>query len=304
MIMKKPHFLSSTIWQKFQDQLKRATFFLEEDDFQALAILENDRIKKIYCPYGPFIKKPNGFKTADQNLTKIAKEQKAIMIRVEPTGDIKTEDLENLGYHKVKSVQPELTLIIDLTPTEEEILAQMNTSSRRYYRKGFRQNLEFAQSNDQADLEVFLELLKQVSINNKAHLHKSDYLRKQFKSLSANNAAKLFVVRLDGEVIAGSIAYDYNGVRHYGHAAADYQHRKLNAGIFLAANMILDAKKQGFKQFDFWGITDSEDSNHPWFGFTKFKRSFGGKERRYLGTWEKPVNKPVYNIINLIKKLR
>ena len=41
--------------------------------------------------------------------------------------------------------------------------------------------------------------------------------------------------------------------------------------------MIIDAKHNGRKKFDFWGVTTSEDPNHPWYGFTKFKKSFGGE---------------------------
>ncbi len=298
------NFLSSKAWEKFQQKLDKQTFTKITDDFHLLAVLEEKGIRKIYCPYSPDIKNDQGMIEADKYLHQLAEDHKSVMVRIEPTGQITAEQLQKLGYKKVKSVQPELTWLIDLSGSEEQILENMNTSSRRYYRKGFRQNLEFSQSDDPADFEKFLELLRQVADKNKANLHHDDYLKKQFEILSKDGTAKLFVVRLEGQVIAASVAYDYQKTRHYAHAAADYRHRKLNAGVFLAANMILDAHKNGFTTFDFWGITDSDDPNHPWYGFTKFKKSFGGREHRYLGTWEKPVNKLLYKTTSLLKKLR
>ena len=105
-------------------------------------------------------------------------------------------------------------------------------------------------------------------------------------------ALHCFVVRLEGRVIAGALVYDDQTTRYYAHAGADYQHRKLNAGVALLSEMIFEAKERGLEQFDFYGITDSDDPHHPWAGFTAFKKSFGGQERRSLGTWQK-VTRPL-----------
>jgi lipid II:glycine glycyltransferase (peptidoglycan interpeptide bridge formation enzyme) len=73
------------------------------------------------------------------------------------------------------------------------------------------------------------------------------------------------------------------------------------AGTIILIQMILDAKIKGLKYYDFWGITTSEDKNHPWYGFTQYKKSFGGFERDYSGTYDLPLNKAKYS---LYKKLR
>jgi lipid II:glycine glycyltransferase (peptidoglycan interpeptide bridge formation enzyme) len=59
--------------------------------------------------------------------------------------------------------------------------------------------------------------------------------------------------------------------------------------------MIFDAKKQGQSRFDFVGVAPVGVENHPWEGFTKFKRSFGGQYKFYLGTWELPTH-PLYRL--------
>ena len=72
----------------------------------------------------------------------------------------------------------------------------------------------------------------------------------------------------------------------------------------LLSEMIFEAKERGLERFDFYGITDNDDPHHPWAGFTAFKKSFGGQERRYLGTWQK-VNRPLlYRLYQFLRQLR
>ncbi len=302
--MNKIHFLSSSHWQNFQDSLGRKTFLEDNQDYHFLAILESEKIKKIYCPYSPFVKSKKGLEEADKKLTEIAKENKAILVRIEPIGDIKPEDLKKLGYKKVKAIQPELTWLIDLSQTEEEIVGQMKKNNRGRYRNAYKKGLSFHQTTDLDDLEKIIELINGISEKNKVKLHKADYLRQQAKILLKEDIMKMFVVKLEDKIIGGTLVLDYNGTRYHTQSAADPEFHKTGANTFLKASTIIDAKRQGLGYFDFWGITDSEDPKHPWYGFSQFKKSFGGQESRYLGTWEKPINKTLYTGLNVAKKIK
>ena len=108
-------------------------------------------------------------------------------------------------------------------------------------------------------------------------------------------AAALYVARLDGEPIGASLVYDSDDTRTYAHAAMDFEHRRLSAGIPLVVRMVLDAKQKGLSRFDLFG-TAPEDAgpDHPWHGFTKFKKSFGGRPDSYPGTWDLPLCRGMY----------
>ena len=67
--------------------------------------------------------------------------------------------------------------------------------------------------------------------------------------------------------------------------------------------MILDAKAHGFKQFNFWGVTPNDDPSDPWYGFSQFKKAYGGRLDEQLGTWEKPLNSVKYKIYDTKRKL-
>ena len=105
-------------------------------------------------------------------------------------------------------------------------------------------------------------------------------------------AATLFIAELHGGPIAAALAYDSADTRTYAHAALDDTHRKLSAGIPLLVTLMADAQEKGLKHVDLWGVAPADQPDHKWAGFTAFKKSFGGREIAYPGTWDLPVNGP------------
>ncbi len=75
------------------------------------------------------------------------------------------------------------------------------------------------------------------------------------------------------------------------------------APTLLAWEAIKLGKKLGLKQFDLWGALGPTDSpNHPWQGFTRFKRGLGGELVEYLGTFDLILNRPIYYSFSLIDR--
>lgn len=299
------HFLNSQAWAEFRQSLGEQTRHREADQWSYLGLIQSTGgFKKFYCPYSPVIYQADGLAELMVDLEVEAKKANAMVTQIEPLGAIAVTDLISYGYEKVKSIQPELTWILDLTQDTEQILADMTASNRNIYRNYHKKGLEFSQTESMADVEVVLDLIAAVAKHNQVHLHASSYLRAQAEILMKRGAMCCFVMRLDGQIVAGALVYDDQSTRYYAHAAADYEHRKLNPGTALLAELIFEAKERGLKWFDFYGITDSDDPNHPWAGFTKFKKSFGGQVKHYLGTWQK-VNRPLlYRLYQLLRKLR
>lgn len=299
------HFLNSRAWAEFRQALGEQTRHREADQWSYLGLIQTTGgFKKFYCPYSPVVYQAEGLAELMADIDTEAKKAHAMVTQIEPLGAITADDLANYGYTKIKSIQPELTWVLDLTQEREQILAGMASSNRNIYRNYHKKGLEFAQTESMDDVDTVLRLIEAVAKHNQAHLHQASYLRRQAEVLMASGAMRCFVVRLEGQVIAGALVYDDQTTRYYAHAAADYEHRKLKAGVVLLSEMILEAKERGLEWFDFYGITDSADPNHPWAGFTAFKKGFGGQEKRYLGTWQK-VNRPLlYRLYCLLRGLR
>jgi lipid II:glycine glycyltransferase (peptidoglycan interpeptide bridge formation enzyme) len=52
-----------------------------------------------------------------------------------------------------------------------------------------------------------------------------------------------------------------------------------------------------------FGVSPANQPNHRWAGFSKFKRSFGGYEVAYGGTWEKPIKQVRYSALKFARKI-
>jgi FemAB family len=82
---------------------------------------------------------------------------------------------------------------------------------------------------------------------------------------------------------------------------------KNNFTAIMLHTLIEEGLKQGIRAFDFWGVSDPDKAGHPWAGFSKFKRSFGGLDLSFLEgydiplTWKYKITK-AYDIVQKIKR--
>lgn len=108
----------------------------------------------------------------------------------------------------------------------------------------------------------------------------------------------------DGEIIAASLFFDYQGTRFYMQSAANLDFKHLPATVALLSHAIFTAKEDGLKTLDFWGIAPEDaDASHPWYGFTEFKKSFGGYEKIYAGTFDYLIDPKKYHLYSVLRKI-
>lgn len=304
------HFLQSPAWQRFQKSLGRTTFHQTGEGWEYLAILEHGTgNSRLYCPYGPYAENQKAFEEALDSLISLGKQRGATFVRVEPTTVDFCAYLEPQRWHKVtyQSLNPEHTRIIDLTKPEEEIIAEMAQPVRNVYRNYGKKNIHVKKSHNPEDINIFLDLIHQVSSRTGMKPHSDEYFRKQATALLPSEDATLWIAEHDSAPIATALMYDSPTTRYYAHAAASSlpEHRKLNASTALLAEAIIDAKRFSREKFDLYGISpDNNPSHKNWVGFTKFKRTFGGYDETFCGAWEFPLNKPAYYIYRAYQQLR
>ena len=294
------HFLQTPAWQKFQEDEGRKVFREKSEKFEYMAILRHTKLGNyLFVPYGPALKDKKALKPALESLKKLAAEQNAIFIRIEPTLPFTEAEMTKNGLKKSHHIEPQHTWVLDLTQSEEDILAGMESRKVRYYRNYEKKGMTIRTSHNPKDMKILFKLLSEVSENDNFQTFDEKYLENQLK----HDFATLYIVDYEDTPIAAALMYDTDDTCYYAHTGADYEHRKLNAGIVLLVKMIIDAKHNGRKKFDFWGVTTSEDPNHPWYGFTKFKKSFGGELVTYAGTWDLVINPLKYNAYKMLRPI-
>jgi len=298
-------FLQSWEWGEFQKSVGRKTFYLKGDGWQTLVVKHVLPLRKsyLYCPRGPVIlsgtKDLSRMRDFLNEITKLAKKEKAIFVRVEPTGDIEEDDLRKLGFIKAqKDVQPKKTLILDLNLNEDELLGRMHEKTR--YNIGLAQrkgvSVRKAEYNEK-DFEEFWNLLNQTVQRQKIAIFEKEYYRKQLQNSSDKFKNLIFIAQYQGKIIAANLVNVFGNTMTYTHGGSDNQYRALMAPHLLQWEQIREAKNRACKAYDFWGIDEIN-----WPGITRFKKGFGGQEVQYIGTFDLILKQAWYSAYILAKR--
>ncbi|GAB3538132.1 hypothetical protein GCM10027403_23760 [Arthrobacter tecti] len=301
--------LQSALWAEFQRVLGKKVHEESGDGWTFLAVLESTVLGRyLYCPHGPLAQDEAGFEQAVAALSRCAKAEGAYFVRLEPGhGGVETSQrsLTAAGLRKAPTdIQPQRTWMLDLMQDEKALLAGMRPTSRNLHRNIHKKGVTFDTSTDPDNISILLGFLHEVSDRAGFRPQSDTYLELAAKTLMPSGAAKLFIARLDGQPIAAALSYETGTTRAYAHAAASDEHRRLNAAIPLLVTMILDAKASGLTHFDMWGVSPEDEPEHPWAGFSRFKRSFGGFEVAYPGSWDLPVRHGMYRAYVLARLAR
>lgn len=191
--------------------------------------------------------------------------------------------------------QPLRTLMIDLNPSEEQILEQMKPKGRYNIKVAQRYGVEIPQTDPREGLKDFLKLYAQTRKRDLFEGKDSAYFERLIYVLSQTNNAKFFFAKFNNQILSGALVLFWGDIATFLFGASSNLHRETMASYLLHWEIIKEAKKKGCKLYDFYGISpDENDLNHPWQGFTNFKKKFGGLEIRYIGAYDFIYNQKLY----------
>ncbi len=233
---------------------------------------------------GSFIKIQRPEKIPFSQIEKLAKKYQAFCLKIEPQNHKDIKKLKKHGYKEDKSpYAPPKTLQIDLTLSQEKILAQMKKDARYSIRKAQRNQLQLIK----VPLRTFHQAWKKYNYR-RLWIPSLKWL-KALKNSFKNDFFQLTAKNTKSEpILAGIILLKHDKITYYYYAFSSKEGQKLFAPYLLVWEGIKLAKNQGCQIFDFEGIEDPRfKSTKSWHGFTHFKKSFGGKEIEYPGSFTK-----------------
>jgi len=312
-------FLQSFEWGGFQKAVGRKVFryaVLERGKILAVSSAVEHKLplglKYWYLPRGPIIAGAEG---AEQSAVldfflkylKIeAKAEGAIFVRMDPAAEKSEREIwDKLDLKNVAgSVQPKDTLVLDLEKSEEELLSEMKPKTRYNIRLAEKKSVEvFWKGLDENNFEEFWKLIGETSARDGIVSHNKDYYRKMLETLGERGDLKcrLYFAKYEDLYIAANIVLLFGDYAVYLHGASSNSFRNLMAPYLLQWRQIRDAKSAAAATYDFWGIT-VEGENPKWAGITRFKKGFGGREVSYVGVYDLPVNKFLYEMYVRFRK--
>lgn len=238
-----------------------------------------------------------------------AKSENVLFVRIEPREIEKkaTKELVSVLGTSLLSGQksPKATQILDISKTEDEILAQMKPKTRYNIRLSAKKGITIRQSTDPKDVDVFYDFLLATASKDKGYApHEKEYYKKMVEILGPKEIVKLFIAKYNSQALSGILVSFCGDVATYLHGGSSSEHRELMAPHACQWEAIKYAKSKGCMLYDFWGVAETDDPNDPWSGITKFKSGFGGEKVIFPGSFDIPINKSLYYALTGAAKIK
>jgi peptidoglycan pentaglycine glycine transferase (the first glycine) len=259
-----------------------------------------------YVPRGPVV--AAGGEEAGRALLpalhRVARSCGAITLKVEPGSDDSPEVSrwwQTRGFHpSAQTVQPRSTIVVDLQPDEEAILAQMNSKTRYAIRTAMKREVTVRRGSA-ADARVFVDLLQETSERQSFGVHAPDYYQAAFQLFAPAGRAALLLAYYQDQPLAGVMALAFGRQAIYMFGASSERERARMPNQLLQWEAMRWAKAQGCRVYEMWGASsDAPGEGDPLQGVHRFKEGFGGRFVRRVGAWDYPLSGPLYQAYTAI----
>jgi len=224
----------------------------------------------------------------------------------ESNGFLKNNEVLNSLVKSAVDIQPPSTVILDLSPSEDEILKGMKSKTRYNIRLSERKGVTVKQYGAEA-LDEWYEIYKETALRDKITLHNKDYYKKLFalsEELKDSPDLRIYMAEVEGENIAGIITSFYSSTAIYLYGASKNTRRETMPAYLLQWKAMMDAKNEGCKSYDFFGIPPADDPSHPMHGLYRFKTGFGGRIVHRVGCYDYRINKFLYFVLRAAENIR
>ncbi len=240
-------------------------------------------------------------------IKEIGDKEKAIFYRIDPP--LKSYP-KIKGFLSAHGFQPEHTLILDLEMSEEDLLHQMKQKGRYNIRLAEKKGVSVRTSDPKdlgqflKDVDAYYSMLQETTERDGFSGHERIVYQNMVETLAGHNYASFYIAEYQGEILAAAIVTKYKDTETYYYGVSGNHKRNLMAPYLLQWQAIKDAKKAGYKYYDFLGIAPDNAKNHPWEGVTSFKTKFGGQRLSYAPAREYALKPLLYWAFRLLKFLK
>lgn len=257
-----------------------------------------------YLPKGPL---PD--ETMVKALFDVGRKRNAAFIKIEPLQQASGQanhKLLSLGLiPSKKSLFTKYNFLIDLTKSEEELLAAMHPKTRYNIGIAQKKGVEVYESTKQEDFAIYLKLYFETTKRQKYFGHTPTYHRRLWEILMPAKMARVLIAKYQGKLLVAWMLFNFGDTLYYPYGGSSTENREVMASNLVAWEAIRLGKNMGLRVFDMWGALglDAKESD-PWYGFHRFKAGYGPMHVEYVGTYDLVLKPSLYNILNVADKLR
>lgn len=206
-------------------------------------------------------------------------------------------------------VQPPDTVLLDLSPSEDQLLAAMKPKWRYNIKLASKKGVEVARLSGAAALEAlpaFYALYRETGERDRIALHPESYYRRLFElgAEAPGFRLSLWTARHEGSLLAAIVTLFRGEEAVYLYGASSNEKRNLMPAYALQWAAIRAAKAEGARVYDFFGIPPTGEPGHPMEGLYRFKTGFGGEIAHRAGSWDFPLKPLAYDLFGLAERAR
>jgi peptidoglycan pentaglycine glycine transferase (the first glycine) len=195
-------------------------------------------------------------------------------------------DLDTMHFQRVQAIQPRRTIVLDLTPDEDTLLANMKEKWRYNIRLAGRRGVQIYVAATVEDVRGWYQLLQTTSIRDRFGIHTLEYYLRAWQIFAPRKQARLLLARYNGQLLAGIFVGLMTNQAIYLFGASSNEQRQLMPNYLLQWEAIRWAKQAGAATYDFWGIPETDEQSEVMAGVYRFKSGWGGRIVRFLGNYE------------------
>ena len=264
----------------------------------------------LYISKGPLwdYRDPALMATILAELERYAKQKRALFIKIDPdlplgygeelspdmAGQIARTLLQQRGWqYSPEQIQFRNTIVINLEPTEAELLAAMKNKWRYNIRLAEKRGV-IIRHGKAADLDTFYAMYAETAARDNFLIRPAAYYYDVWRTFMQANQAELWLAEVEGQVIAGVFSFYAGTTAWYLYGASTGQHRDLMPNHLLQWTAMQQAKGRGCTRYDMWGAPDVFNEADSMWGVYRFKQGFGGQVIHGLGAWDYPVYPRLY----------
>lgn len=245
-------------------------------------------------------------------IKQLAKTQNGLMIKIGPGVSVEQapEVLEVFGklglVQSTHSIQMRYTRIIDLNPSDADILQSFDKDTRNLVRRAAREGVvvdHFDAKDEVKPLRTFHNMYVTTSERGSFPARPWNQMVKLWELMAPLGMAHIYTASFEEEPLASSLVLRCGDTAYQLWSGSRRDTGKKFATYALQWAIMQHMKQAGAKEYDMWGIAPTDDPKHPWAGPTHFKKGFKGKTVAYVGDYDLPLS-PFYRLYILADTLR
>ena len=256
------------------------------------------------------------------DLQEFAKRQAAIFVKVDPdvvlgTGipgrddavemdggqDVRSELMRRGWRFSQDQIQFRNTVLIDLSASENELLACMKQKTRYNIRLAQKKGVT-VRVGTLDDLPLLYRMYAETSVRDGFLIREEGYYQTVWRTFMRNPLSPLglqpynepLIAEVDGQAVGAVSLFYFAKQATYLFGMSRDEHREKMPNHLLQWEAMRRAKASGCKIYNLWGAPNEFEESDDLWGVFRFKEGLGGYILRTIGAWDFTPNQMLYQL--------